>query len=1071
MRRRLRELRLIDALMLSAVPLLVALYLVVEAALAYRRDIQFDDWWSARASVLSEFNARVQAFRNLPAELRLARRLDAGRRDAGVIRLSIPTDAWTRLWTDPQLYWGQWQEATLVQDGGVLPAKLRKRGDNSVHWSTEKHTMTVRTPREEFYKRYRAFGLSVKDPLTAWLANRLAGDFGLLAPTTSVVPVFINNQYAGVYRFIETVDESFLRPFDRMPGNIYRADAAERSDYFKGLQRDVFSNPYIWDRVAKSDRATGPGTVQLRRFLEDINGTTFADHQRLMARLDGAELSRLLAYLLLVGDPYHMDAIHNQMWYEDISTGLLHPIPWDVRVLDLRRQDQRLSPVFRALLRDPFLPDAILREVHRRLDGGFVAQADSLMRGVVARYPDAIAYDRLRGGLIPDPGDPDEAVAKLRGNAAELTRWLDDAVVAVATGAAPGGVTVLDAELRGYAGVDLTAIELPGSGAPAVFLDRNGDGLLDAGDPAVPGRTAGGVFTPATPVALYAGWRSDTLGVRPGRLAYRLFIRGATGALTPRFTNRVTGAAVTPVAWDGGVAIAPSRTWSPWRFPVHRGATHVWRGTLRFTETVRIPAGDTLVVEPGTVLRLAPDVSVVSRGPVFMRGTRERPIDVVPDQPGTPWGTFSMFRHGADNSRITWTRFFYGGGALVDGVEFTGMVNLQRADNVHLRHVTFERNVRSDDTFHAIHSTFVLDSSHFINTNADAVDLDISTGVIANNLFENTGGDALDLMTSTPLIYGNVIHGASDKGVSVGEASAPLIFNNEIRGTRRGIEVKDRSTPVILNNLLVDNGVGVYQDRKNWRYGGGGWATVANTRFEGNGKELQGDVFSRLTLGENPGLDTAIGAGAAWFGRRRGAAAEHSNLAWLYALYGLPASADTAVLVPGVTPGTPVTPLAGQVFQDDFGAYADGWERSPAVQRLYKRRDALIAGVESRPGTITLPVDWVIPPGERVSLSLEAATTDIDSLEVEVSGPGRTLRRPVELTGDPALFRVTTLDLPPGHYTALALRVVPRPRVEKVGTRTGLVDLKPGQLHLRGWQLVRIPSPGAAPAAPAPEGR
>ncbi|MBK9692248.1 MAG: right-handed parallel beta-helix repeat-containing protein [Gemmatimonadetes bacterium] len=1068
---RLRALRLVDAVVLTTVPLLVGVYLVWSAAEAFRRDIQFDDWWSARSSVASRFDARVRAFRNLPQLLRVERRLDAGQKDAGIVRLNLPSDDWTRMWTDPQLGWGVWTDAELARDGSTLPVKLRKRGDNSVHWSTDKHTITVRTPREEFFKRYRAFGLSVKDPLQAFLANRLAGEFGLLAPSTTVVPVFLNNRFSGLYRFIEPVDESFLRPFDRMPGNIFRGDAAERSDYFKGLPRDVFQNPYIWNRVAMNDRPTGPGTSQLARFLADVNGSTFERHLSLMHRLDRAELTRLLAYLLLTGDPYHMDAVHNQMWYEDPSTGMLHPIPWDTRLLRLSRQDQRLSPVFRALLRDPFLVDGILHEVRQRLDGGFLATADSLLRAVVTRYPDAIAYDQLRTGLVPDPGDPDAAIGVLQANATELRRWLDQAEVAVAAGRAEG-LTVLDLDLRGYVGVDLTALALPGTATtPALFLDRNRNGALDPGDPAVRGTFRAGVFTPAAPVALLPGWRTDTLGVRPGRLAYRLFVRGAAGAVRPVLTNRVTGAAVEPGPWTGGEAIPATRSYSPWAFPVPGHTVHRWSGTVRLTESVRIPEGDTLIVAAGTTLRLAPDVNVVSRGPILMQGTRERPITVIPDVPGRPWGAFSALRHGADGTTVTWTRFYYGGGGFLDGVEYIGMVNLHRVNRALFRHVTFEQNVRSDDTFHALHSQITLDSSEFINANSDAVDLDISTGVIAHNRFRNSGGDAIDLMTSTPLVYGNHIVASGDKGVSIGEASSPLVFNNYIEGGKRGVEVKDRSTPLVLNNHLVRNGVGIYQDRKNWRYGGGAWATVANNLFEGNTLGIQSDAFSRLTLADNPGIDSAVGAGAAWVARPAAIAPPREQLGWLYGLYGIPALADTAGPVPGLEPRHQPDLVEWQEFEDDFGAYTDGWTAAENIVRLTKRRSTLVLSVEARPGAITRAVDWTVPPGEEWMVVAEASTAELTGAALEVQGAAGTLARPLELTGDPLLFRLTGIRLPPGHYTGLRLRAAPSARVEKVATKTGWIDLKPSELYLRGWRLVRLPAApvSTALAAPSPE--
>ncbi len=1050
-----------DAVMLSAIPLLVAAYLVGSAANAYHRSIQFDDWWAARASVSRFFRDRALTFLHAPRAAALEQQLAMDAPDAGIIRLNLSSDEWARFWADPQLQWGVWKDAVLTQERSQLPVKVRKRGDNSIHWVSEKRTFTVRSSREEFFKRFRLFGLTVKDVVPVYLANRLAGEFGLLAPETDVVPVFINNRFSGVYRFVETVDESFLRPFDRMPGNIYRGDAAERSDFFKAVPRDLFANPYIWNRVAVNDRPTGPGMSQFRAFLTDINSSRFEDHLRLMRRLDREELTRLFAYLLLVGDPYHMDAVHNQLWYEDPSSSLLHPIPWDIRLLRLDLQNVRLSPVFRAILRDPFVVDGILREVKGHLDRGILRVADSLAGAVEGRYPAALAYDRLRAGLIPDIGDSAGALAILRRNTQELHRWMDDATIASASGTA-GGVTVLDLETRGYVGADLTALELSArTAAAAAYLDRNRNGILDPSDPPVTGRWQGDTLVLNQPVALLPGWRTDTLGVLPSRVAYRMFLRGAV-TVTPRLSNRVTGAGARVTEWGGG-GVTGTRSYNPWQFPEHRPMTHRWSGLVRLSETVRIPAGDTLRVAAGTILRLGPDVSVVSRGVLLFEGTRERPIEVVPAVAGRPWGTVSTQGTGSDGSRVIWTRFFYGGGATVDGIEYIGMINLHRTKRALMRHVTFERNVRSDDTFHALHSEVVLDSSRFIDANSDAVDMDISTGLIANNSFSNTGGDAVDLMTSTPLIYGNRSVGSGDKGISVGENSSPLIFNNYIQGARRGIEVKDRSDPVILNNYLVKNGVGVYQDRKNWRYGGGAWSTVANTVFEGNRLDLQSDPYSRITLAANRGLDSAVGAGAGSLQRWAGGAAARPGLGWLYALYGLPASSDTASLLSGLTPRFPSPPLAGQRFQEDFQAYRDGWLPVGANTRVFKHRDCLVLTAERRDGSMELPINWTVNPGQRRVLVIEAAAAELFGAVVEVQSETGVTTLPLELTDDLKLFHLNLTQLGPGHYTRLRIRAVPKPFNTKLAQATGWLDEKPGTLALRSWRLVEPPEDAPPP--------
>ena len=97
----------------------------------------------------------------------------------------------------------------------------------------------------------------------------------------------------------------------------------------------------------------------------------------------------------------------------------------------------------------------------------------------------------------------------------------------------------------------------------------------------------------------------------------------------------------------------------------------------------------------------------------------------------------------------------------------------------------------------------------------------------------------------------------------------------------------DRSEPVILNNIITRNRIGLRERRKNWRYGGGGWATVAATQFADNRTPRARDVYSRLTLIGTAGLDSAGTA----------TVVEPGDLGWLYASMGI-VPEDTTTLGP-----------------------------------------------------------------------------------------------------------------------------------------------------------------------------
>ncbi|HEY9518276.1 MAG TPA: CotH kinase family protein, partial [Gemmatimonadales bacterium] len=323
-------------LLIFTLPILgLLLYLFAAAVGDYRRRIQFDDYWGAAATMDQLFASRLRAAVGVPAAMLQEQRFDPERPDPGQLRLIIPGGEWDRLHDDPLAHWGEWFDAELRQGAVLSKAKVRKRGDNSVHWTTPKRSFTLRTELEETFNGHRTLALSAKDVLPAFLANRLAEEAGLFTPHTEISPVYLNDRFYGLFRMVETIDESFLRNFDRLPGNVFRGETAERGEGFKNQTRNLFWNPYIWDLAARNSRAASSGDAGLRALLAWVNSTTLEEHRAIDRLMHREDITRLLAVMLIVGDPYHMDDVHNQFWYEDPWSGYLHPVAWDLRLLRL----------------------------------------------------------------------------------------------------------------------------------------------------------------------------------------------------------------------------------------------------------------------------------------------------------------------------------------------------------------------------------------------------------------------------------------------------------------------------------------------------------------------------------------------------------------------------------------------------------------------------------------------------------------------------------------------------------------------------------------------------------------
>jgi len=379
------------------------------------------------------------------------------------------------------------------------------------------------------------------------------------------------------------------------------------------------------------------------------------------------------------------------------------------------------------------------------------------------------------------------------------------------------------------------------------------------------------------------------------------------------------------------------------------------------------------------------------------------------------------------------------------------MVNLHRAHDVIVDHVAFHDNVRSDDTFHALHATVTISNSHFMRANGDAIDFDISGGSIVNTTIAGSVNDGIDLMTSTPWISDNVITGSGDKGISVGEASSPIIFNNLITGCVRGIEAKDRSAPLIFNNQLDDNGVSIRERRKNWRYGGGPFATIMATTFHRNGP-VQHDPLSRWTLWQTVGLDTAEEAIPSLM----------PDLGWLYRRLGIRVTGPAG---PGRVGRwervAPAPPLDQQRFSDDFEDVSDGWLPSGGTTRLEKRDEAMVMETERLAGTAARAVTWDLPQGGEVIV--EVAGRDIAGGRLIAVGRGGEVSAPFTVAEAVSSFRFAVLHLPPGRYHEFRIEATPRAGLShSIQRTTGLAVLRAGRLWLRGYALYGS-APGRSP--------
>jgi hypothetical protein len=601
----------------------------------------------------------------------------------------------------------------------------------------------------------------------------------------------------------------------------------------------------------------------------------------------------------------------------------------------------------------------------------------------------------------------------------------------------PTGV-ILDFQTRNYVGCDLYALDVEGrlttEQMPQLVADWNRNGVMDAADPRVPGQwtanDSGWRYTLDAPLPMLAGVEGQIDGgkVIPSTLHYRLFITDPSidsiriTAVRPELRNRLTGQHIRYIDWKADLPIAFTSSWHPWQYPTLSPVEHRLSGDILLDHTLLVGPRDTLIIDPGTTVRLAPGVCILVRGRLIARGHTDRPISFQAAESNRPWGTLALHGNGASTSLVEHAKFVGGGGALLERVQYKAMVSVHWANDVTFRNCSFEDNLQSDDAFNAVHASVHLHECTFRRTNADAIDFDYSSGTIQNCTFHSCRNDAIDLMRSSPRIIGNHITASGDKGISIGEASRPFVFNNYVARCLRGVEIKDCSEPFLIHNHITQNTTGIHQAIKNWRYGGGGWGKQINSLIEHNGQNLYQDGQSRLTTLLSP-------KGNSWKA--------------ILAHHGITPTSDSTEHLDG-TKSTPSTigrleqwstidvasPIISETFVDDFKQTSDQWIPLGGVTRLVKRNQDLVMTIRRRQGAMRRRVDWDLTDENfDYIIVIEVSCQNAKSAHFDIQSNDVTAPSiepiPIESTEDDSAYTYISTALPPAHYSQIGISAMP----------------------------------------------
>jgi hypothetical protein len=309
-------------------------------------------------------------------------------------------------------------------------------------------------------------------------------------------------------------------------------------------------------------------------------------------------------------------------------------------------------------------------------------------------------------------------------------------------------------------------------------------------------------------------------------------------------------------------------------------ANATWSGAYVLDDTLSVPVGVVLTVEPGTWVLMKQGAGIWISGQLLANGTETRPIRLTHYGDGTAWKQILFAK--ASPSRLAHCIIEYGGSAgshtdyyepspsrsyheavvvLATHLDIEGCT-LQRlptdaknAEGDGLAIISDDPNLPGEASAHiwdsrilgigqGVHTRYahvLVEHCYFQDKRGDNDDVDLygeSTppSMIRYNLFDlPEHDDRINPTKCSAIIIGNVIKGGDDHGIVLRDKGSPVVMNNLIMNcSSGGIAVENSCTALLVNNTIVGCGRGLRLfDLGRWNAPyrlnpGGGTATVIN---------------------------------------------------------------------------------------------------------------------------------------------------------------------------------------------------------------------------------------------------
>jgi hypothetical protein len=762
-----------------------------------------------------------------------------------------------------------WKKGFLVYpDNKMHEVKLRFRGDNPSNWIFEKKSWRVKTKRKNLIDRVRIWDyhnlVNDFDYVSQYLGYVFHQRMGLPTPKARLVELFINDRSHGVYLEAEKLSENFLRNNSFMPVNLYKGEQIY-SEKAVMLGQDLFDNPSLWKKLAVFNQLPESDLSDLKRFLiilkEAETSPVALQELTKIARIE--DWSAFSAYQTLTQN-WVADNFHNMRLILDPWKGTVTPLHQDILVMFSYATNgkfaidhcknalaciyNRYSPflIEKHRILKKHIDEKLIEKIALQTTSNLPALQTTLERDLSLHIP------KRDTNLSPLRDDFQEIYGLIFNRLHKLEKYLRDAIYSKPSAAWQVDGAELKLTVSGFAPVGDVTLNFDNAHLPNnIHWDADGDGKVSALDLKIPtSRYRNKLHLDAIFYANRDGTNADARLTPESKgqilpTTFRLLADTPLSGFTIQANNALTKKYISlpKENWYGSTPGILNRP----LVPEEQKNETIFSGEITISETKTF--NTPVTIKPGATFRMKPGTSLVFRNHLVVEGTKDKPVQVIPEYPTQLWGVFAIYGEKASNSRISNLHLSRGTGQTIDGVRYVAMFSIHDTNNIHVDNLKLRDNKNFDDTMHVIYSNNIrVKDSSVTGAFADAIDVDMSTISFENIIIKGAGNDAIDLMTSSAVINKVRLLNSKDKGVSVGEGSTALLINSIVSENEIGVETKDGSNTYIVNSDLNNNNIQLNAYKKNWRYGSGGNVIVDKSIFRDADNKLKSEKQSSIQI-------------------------------------------------------------------------------------------------------------------------------------------------------------------------------------------------------------------------------